>query len=435
MLTNMAIPRKLVTSFSLIVLILMSVGGLAFQSLLTIGKNVGWTTHTYQVLEEFGAIIESMVNQETGLRGFIVGAGDRKFLDPYTNGGKAYRVHFDKVKALTSDNAAQQRRLEELDHQVAAWRANVAEKVIEMVGKPETREAGTQIEAGGAGKQYMDDIRGRVAEMDKIERDLLSARSEAMDSANSFARLVIIVGVGGAIALSAALVMILRNALSTPLGQLAGVMKSLADGNTSVEVSGLTRGDEIGEMAKTVQVFLENARQTDQLRARQAAEQAARDKRTQVIDSLTADFDSTVSGMLDKVSNAATRMTGTSQTLSANAEQTNKQAAIVAAASEEASTSVQTVASAAEELSSSIGEIGRQVEQSSRITKSASEEAYRTNEMVKGLAESSSKIGDVVKLINDIASQTNLLALNATKFRSIKQVQSSPCRTPLSLAA
>jgi hypothetical protein len=41
----------------------------------------------------------------------------------------------------------------------------------------------------------------------------------------------------------------------------------------------------------------------------------------------------------------------------------------------------------------------------------------------------------VISLINDIASQTNLLALNATKFRSIKQVQSSPCRTPLSLAA
>jgi len=139
-----------------------------------------------------------------------------------------------------------------------------------------------------------------------------------------------------------------------------------------------------------------------------------REARAKTVETLTSDFDRAVGKILDGTVSNSTQLKSTAQVMSANADQTNRQAANVAAASEEAATSVQTVASAAEELSSSIREIGRQVEQSSRITKSASEEAARTNETVRGLAESSAKIGQVIKLINDIASQTNLLALNAT---------------------
>jgi methyl-accepting chemotaxis protein len=209
-------------------------------------------------------------------------------------------------------------------------------------------------------------------------------------------------------------VWISRNGLVGPLSRLGETMKRLIENDLVVAIDGTERKDEVGEMARTVEVFKDNMIANTRLVAEQKTEQDARELRGQRLEELTRNFDSAASSKLDLVSSAASQLNATSQAMSANAEQTNRQATNVATASEEASASVQTVASAAEELSSSISEIGRQVEQSSRITKSASEEARQTNTTVKGLAESSARIGEVVNLINGIASQTNLLALNAT---------------------
>ncbi|MGH6718640.1 MAG: methyl-accepting chemotaxis protein [Alphaproteobacteria bacterium] len=126
------------------------------------------------------------------------------------------------------------------------------------------------------------------------------------------------------------------------------------------------------------------------------------------------DFEANVKVVVDTVASASTELQSSAQSMSATAEETNRQAGAVAAASEEATTNVQTVASASEELAASISEIGRQVAQSASIASMAVDEAKRTDATVQGLSEAAQKIGEVVSLISDIASQTNLLALNAT---------------------
>ncbi|CAA7622171.1 methyl-accepting chemotaxis protein [Magnetospirillum sp. SS-4] len=202
--------------------------------------------------------------------------------------------------------------------------------------------------------------------------------------------------------------------IANPVLALTAAMNRLAAGDTNIDIPRSPCRDEVAEMEQALAVFKRNAVERLQLEERERAEVAERERRAATIGSLTAEFDRSVSGALNIVAGAATELQSTAQAMSANAEQTNRQAANVAAATEQASASVQTVASAAEELSASIGEIGRQVEQSSRIAQNAADEAARTNQTVQGLAESSARIGDVVNLINDIASQTNLLALNAT---------------------
>ncbi len=114
------------------------------------------------------------------------------------------------------------------------------------------------------------------------------------------------------------------------------------------------------------------------------------------------------------VASASNEMETTAQSMSANAEETSRQATAAASGVEQASANVQTVASAAEELSKSISEVSRQVAESANIAKTAVEEASRTNAQVESLVEAAQKIGEVVNLISDIAEQTNLLALNAT---------------------
>jgi methyl-accepting chemotaxis protein len=126
------------------------------------------------------------------------------------------------------------------------------------------------------------------------------------------------------------------------------------------------------------------------------------------------DFEANVKAVVDTVASASTELQSNAQSMSATAEETNRQSSAVAAASEQATANVQTVASAAEELASSVAEIGRQVSQSASIAAMAVDEAKRTDATVQGLSEAAQKIGEVVRLISDIASQTNLLALNAT---------------------
>jgi methyl-accepting chemotaxis protein len=202
--------------------------------------------------------------------------------------------------------------------------------------------------------------------------------------------------------------------VSRPLVGVATVMGRLADHDLTVAVAGIDREDEVGRMARSVEVFKRNAIDRQRLEEAEKAAVALREERGKTVERLTGGFDRSVSSVLEIVSGAVAELEVTAQTMSATADQTNRQANSVASASEEASASVQTVASAAEELSASIREISRQVDQSSRVARAASEEAARTNVTVQGLAESSAKIGQVISLINDIASQTNLLALNAT---------------------
>jgi methyl-accepting chemotaxis protein len=205
-----------------------------------------------------------------------------------------------------------------------------------------------------------------------------------------------------------------KSGIAKPIVDMAGTMRQLADGKLDVAVVGLDRGDEVGTLAATLQVFKDNAIAAKRLGEQQAEENAAKQRRADHLDNLTKDFERKVGALVQALSSAAVDMQGTSQSMSATAEQTNQISTTVAAAAEEASTNVQTVASAAEELSASISEIGSQVERSSKVAGQAVDDAKRTDVIVQALATAAQKIGDVVKLISAIAEQTNLLALNAT---------------------
>src|SRR5882724_633992 len=114
------------------------------------------------------------------------------------------------------------------------------------------------------------------------------------------------------------------------------------------------------------------------------------------------------------LSTASSELEGTARSLSDNADNTTRLAAVVANASEDASNNVQSVASATEELASSVREISGQVQESNRIAASAVKQADETDSRINALSQAANRIGDVIKLITSVAEQTNLLALNAT---------------------
>jgi methyl-accepting chemotaxis protein len=223
--------------------------------------------------------------------------------------------------------------------------------------------------------------------------------------------------------MAAGLVLLITLAVSTfmargitrPLNRMTVAMKALADGRLDIEVPGIGRHDEVGEMANAVEVFKTNAVARQRLEAEQNERDArAAAQRKADTDRLADDFEGAVGQIIETVSSASTELEASAGTLTATAERSEKLATVVAAASEEASTNVQSVASATEEMASSVNEISRQVHESARIANEAVDQARKTNDRVGELAKAAARIGDVVELINTIAGQTNLLALNAT---------------------
>jgi methyl-accepting chemotaxis protein len=263
-----------------------------------------------------------------------------------------------------------------------------------------------------------DAVAGKVEEkldilVEGAKEEGLTFRQNAAE-VGAFSYWILLVGLGVTVTIGIGIALLIARSIARPITAITGTMTELASGQTSVAIPALGRTDEVGQMAKAVEVFKQNAIDGERFQAERREEQMRKEDRHRAVEAHIGTFDNLVRVALDDLATSATAMHATSQRMSSTAEESSRQATAVAAAAEQASVNVQTVANATDELSSSVAEIGRQVVNSTTIAGQAVTEARRTNQTVQGLSAAARKIGDVVKLISDIASQTNLLALNAT---------------------
>ncbi len=236
-----------------------------------------------------------------------------------------------------------------------------------------------------------------------------------LDAQVSSSRQRSLIAAGLILLLMLAVSMFIARGITRPLQRMTVAMKSLAGGKLDVEVPGIGRRDEVGEMAEAVEIFKSNATAREGLEAEQReAETRAVARRKADMHKLADDFEGAVGAIIETVSSSSTELEASASTLTATAERAQELTTMVAAASEEASTNVQSVASATEEMASSVNEISRQVQDSARMAGDAVGQARTTTDRVSELSKAAARIGDVVELINTIAGQTNLLALNAT---------------------
>lgn len=413
-LNNVSAKVKLLISFGAITGVVLIMGVVILWQSGSVRTTTHWNDHTYEVLAQTEAMLDGMVNQETGVRGYLI-SSDKGFLAPYTEGRKQFDDAFIKIKSLTSDNAPQQTRLDDLRKLATSWQTEVAEQEISLMGNAATVEKARALEASGAGKGAMDGFRKKLAEISDVESTLLDKRKVDLTSSLDTADLTIWVGVGFSLVLAAAFGVVLFKALVAPIQRMTAAMGTLASGNLSIAIPDRDRSDEIGNMATAVEVFKNNALEVERLRIDQEAQkQRAAEERKLALRQMADSFEAKVLDVVKVVASSSTELQATAQSMSDNASTISARSLTVSSAAEQTTANVQTVATATEEMSSSISEISRQVTESARIATDASDEAVRTNVMVQGLAKATDQIGEVVKLINDIASQTNLLALNAT---------------------
>lgn len=376
-----------------------------------------WVNHTYKVLAKAQDTLASAADMETGMRGYLL-AGREEFLEPYKGGATRFDALIKELRETVSDNPAQVTLLDEIKINIDGWRNDVVEPMIDLrtkIGNAKTMDDMADLVGEARGKQYFDRFRQLMAEFKAEEQALMEQRQASNVETEQTAFTVIISSIVGAIIIGLTIAWFIGGGIAGPIGRMTAAMRQLAEGDTSVEITGTERGDEVGDIAKATQVFKDNAIEKSRLEASQAdAEKRAAEEARNAQLKMAADLETNVKSVIQTIAGAATEMRATAESMASTAGQASEQSNIVAGATEEASANVQTVAAASEELSSSIEEISRQVTSSREITETAQETSVRATTAIQELSDMAQKVGDVVNLITDIAEQTNLLALNAT---------------------
>jgi methyl-accepting chemotaxis protein len=382
MLDQWTLKRKIFVTFAIILLISSSLMGFALLNFNKLVETVGWNTHTYQVMKTADSMLLNMVNIETGLRGFVA-SGDEKFLEPFNQGQKDFLLAFDQAKSLTSDNPAQQGRLEKLmaNHSQFMQVANAlkAQRQNATDGKLSVDDLLKEFKAG-KDKAAMDAFRGGVAEFSKAESDLLVIRSQALASDVSVTTMTLIFGGLALFVVTGLLGLVLTRSVLRQLGGepalATDAVNAVAQGDLTVNIT-----PEQGDHASLMSALA-----------------AMRDSLSRVVSDVRSNAES--------VATASAQIAQGNNDLSGRTEQ-------------QASALEQTAASM-EELSSAVKQNSDSARQANQLASNASTVAVRGGEVVgqvvetmKGINESSRKISEIISVIDGIAFQTNILALNA----------------------
>ena len=382
MFDRWTLKQKLLCTFTAILALGGALIGVGLVSTINLIEKVKWNDHTYRVMQQSESMLLSMVNIETGLRGFVA-SGDEKFLEPLKKGQQDFGEHHIKAKSLTSDNPSQQTRLEGLmaKHQQFMEVANglLTQRREVNAGKSTLEDLLKEFRAG-KDKAAMDAFRSEIAEFTKAESTLLDERSAAMASTASATTYILALGGIGLCLATAVLGLVLGRSVLRQLGGEPG---------SAVEVADRVTG---GDLSVSIPV---RPNDTSSVMANLARMQ----------DSL-ATLVSKVRQNSESVATASAQIAQGNQDLSGRTE---KQAS-----------ALQQTAATMDELGSTVRQNADSAKQASQLAQGASAVASQGKEVVgkvvttmQGINESSRRIGDIISVIDGIAFQTNLLALNA----------------------
>jgi methyl-accepting chemotaxis protein len=217
-----------------------------------------------------------------------------------------------------------------------------------------------------------------------------------------------------ALLIGVALAVIIGHGIVRPLNTMTTAMAKLAGGDKTIDIPARDNTDEIGDMARAVEVFKNNAIEADRLAAEEEAARALRARRQDALAEHTKEFGMTIATVMASLSGSADRMRRAAEGMAEAATGVHDQASGTSEGANKSSQDLTAVAAAVEELTASVGEISRQIAAAAVVARQAVQRAESSQGTMQGLADATARIGDVVHLISDIASQTNLLALNAT---------------------
>lgn len=267
-------------------------------------------------------------------------------------------------------------------------------------------------EVNRANRKALNEALKHIAVLNDVNSRIIDSRLDALQDSSARRQTLI-----GALMIAAGLALalwIVHRRVSQPLRRLAATMRRLAQSEPVAEIPLAARPDEIGDMARSVVVFRDNAMARAELEDAARVTETARADRQIRIDDLIRSFDARIDAVLKTVRTGSSEMESTARTLNDAATAATSQAEDARAACLDAADSVRNVAAASEQLSGSIAEITGRVAKANGVVGDAARDAISASANVANLTYAAEEIGKIVSMIRDIAAQTNLLALNAS---------------------
>jgi methyl-accepting chemotaxis protein len=379
--SKLKINARLMFAFGIIVAILMILIAAAKVSQGKQLRSQDMNIHTYQVIQQADHVLQALINMETGQRGYLI-TGTDSFLEPLNNGQKDFSKSFDTIRELTSDNASQQRRLEDLQRSMKDWMQQAVEPSLvlrrEVNAGSKTMNDLVTFEREARGKQGMDAMRAKLTEIVDVEADLLDDRTAAAASARKTLDGVLIGGGALAVALSIMLAMLIARSIVNPLRQVLRATEDLRAGDGDLTYRLPQLDAEFGEISTSLNGFIEKLH----------------------------DIVSTTKSLSASMSSGTLQIARGNDDLS---QRTQEQAA-----------ALEETASSMEQMTATVKQNADNARQANQLSINARSHAEKGGSVVQRavgamdeINASSRKISDIISVIDEIAFQTNLLALNA----------------------
>ena len=246
--------------FGIIILIMLAVIGNTYINFVKESEAVKWNGHTYKVIQESDCLLMSLLDMETGARGYVI-TGNESFLEPFNKGNSSYENHYDKLKQLTEDNSEQQQRLYNINNKYKEWVE--WEKNIIIAKRKEVSSGKLKLEdliaivQSGYGKNMMDELRSILGDINNEEERLLQNRNADLIKMEKETRVIMLTG--GALATIAAIIIasLSIRMIVNPVKVVTNTFREIAEGEVNLEARLMSNSeDEIGKMARYFNIFM-----------------------------------------------------------------------------------------------------------------------------------------------------------------------------------
>jgi CheY-like chemotaxis protein len=265
-LANQPIRRKLLLAFGLVLglFVLSSYG--SFEILAARSAASQWTLHTYKVIDEVLASQVAFGEQKNSVRGYLISAApsQQRF---YEESGKQLDRRLLRLRDLTSDNPAQQVRLLQIGAGLRTWHQEALEAMqhVKQASDAESQadKARNMVYLVHVTPQ-LDDVRRLFVDMEVEENHLLKIRTAALERSVALSEFFLLVSLLLGILVGLIAIYYAERLVALPIRQMVALMTRLAEGDHGIEVTRLGRKDEVGSIARALQVFKHSAIEIEQ---------------------------------------------------------------------------------------------------------------------------------------------------------------------------
>jgi PAS domain S-box-containing protein len=181
-------------------MLLLLCGVLSLWAVQRAAQSARWQTHTLEVLTLAETLMASLIDAESGQRGYLL-TGDERYLDPYTAALASVDTRMGELRQRTTGIPAQQLRLDTMQPLVAAKLA-VLRDSVELRSQGNV-DAASALMRSGRGRELMDSLRKVLDEFEAEERALLKQRSADVDARLRYLMLAIAASAALAVAIAA----------------------------------------------------------------------------------------------------------------------------------------------------------------------------------------------------------------------------------------